>query len=520
MRTATLLAVLSAVTLVPGSGLVSSGKAATCESLASLALPHTTITRAQTVPAGAFAATPAGILEPGAPSFRPYNALPSFCRVTATLAPSTDSDITIEVWMPMAGWNGKLMGLGNGGWAGNISVQALAVGLSRGYAVTTTDTGHTTRDGSFAFGHPEKLIDFGHRAVHEMTVQAKALTRAFYGTASTRSYWDGCSTGGNQGLSEAQRYPEDYDGIIAGAPANYFTHLMAYSMWVADATLRDPASYIPKEKFSVIHEAALKACDAQDGIKDDAIDDPTRCRFDPALLQCPAEDAPNCLTASQVGAAKKIYAGARNPRTGELIYPGLEPGSELGWTGMAGGPGPFSISADYYKYVVFKNPAWDFKTMDFDRDVAAGDAVGAGVVNATSPNLRGFFGRGGKLLMYHGWSDMLISPRNSVNYYTSVAQTMGGEASVRDSIRLFMAPGMGHCAGGDGPSNFDKVSLLEAWVEQGKAPDRIVASRLAAGRVDRTRPLCPYPQAALYSGTGDTNDAANFVCKVPGLPLP
>jgi feruloyl esterase len=199
-----------------------------------------------------------------------------------------------------------------------------------------------------------------------------------------------------------------------------------------------------------------------------------------------------------------------------LIYPGREPGSEPGWSGLAGGPAPFSIATDYYKFVVFKNPAWDFKTMDFDRDVAAGDTAGAGAVNATSANLSAFFGRGGKLLMYHGWSDMLISPRNSVNYYTSVAQAMGGDAKVRDSIRLFMAPGMGHCAGGDGPSNFDKVSLLEAWVEQGKAPDRIVAARLTAGQVDRTRPLCPYPQVAAYSGSGDTNDAANFVCKAPG----
>ncbi|MEO8755538.1 MAG: tannase/feruloyl esterase family alpha/beta hydrolase [Casimicrobiaceae bacterium] len=415
--------------------------------------------------------------------------------------------------MPEAGWNRKLLGLGNGGWAGNISVQALAGGLARGYAVTTTDTGHTTRDGSFALNHPEKLIDFGHRAVHDMTVQAKEILRAFYGMNEARAYWDGCSTGGNQGLSEAQRYPGDYNGIIAGAPANYFTHLMVSGMWVADATLKDPGSYIPKEKFAVLRTAALNACDAQDGVRDDTSDDPTQCHFDPRTVQCPAGDGPDCLTAAQTAAARKIYGGARNPRTGELLYPGLEPGSELGWSGMAGGPAPFSISSDYFKYVVFRNPEWSMKTIDFDRDTAAADTAGATALNATSPDLRAFFARGGKLLMYHGWSDMLIAPRNSVNYYTSVVNAAGTPPNVRDSIRLFMEPGVGHCTGGDGPSNFDRIPLIEAWVEQGKAPDRIVAARLTAGKVDRTRPLCPYPQVAIYLGTGDSNDAANFVCK-------
>ena len=484
-----------------------------CESLASIGLPNTSITRAQLVPAGQFAATPAGILAPGAPSFRPYSALPAFCRVAATLRPSSDSDITIEVWMPAADWNGKFEAVGNGGWGGQISLQALAGGVARGYAIATTDTGHSGRDGSFALGHPEKLIDFSYRAVHEMTVQAKALISAYYGQAPRASYWDGCSTGGRQGLKEAQTYPEDYDGIAAGAPTNYMTHMLAQMLWVAHATLKDPAASIPPAKYAVIHQAALDACDALDGLKDGVIDDPTRCHFDPKTIQCKSGDSPTCLTAAQAEAARKIYAPLKNPRTGAEIFPGLEPGSELGWAGLAGGPEPMSIPTEYYKYIVFKNPAWDYKTFDFDTGVTLADKLDHGDDNAIDPNLEPFVSRGGKLLIYQGWSDMLVAPVNAVNYYTSVVKALGGAARAQNSVRLFMAPGMGHCAGGEGPSNFDRLGILEQWVEQKRAPDQIVVSRLTAGKVDRTRPLCPYPQVAIYSGTGSTDDAKNFSCK-------
>jgi feruloyl esterase len=379
-----------------------------------------------------------------------------------------------------------------------------------------TDTGHAGQsgDGSFAFNHPEKLVDFGYRAVHEMTVQAKALVRAYYGTAPKTSYWDGCSTGGRQGLIEAQRYPDDYDGIVAGAPANYMSHLLTASIWVAHATLKDPASYLPQEKYAAIHTAALEACDALDGVKDGVIDDPTRCHFDPKTIQCRGADGPTCLTAAQVEAARRIYAPAKNPRTGTEIFPGLEPGSELGWAGLAGGPAPLSIATDYFKYVVFRNPAWDFKTFDFDKDVARADSLDHGEVNAIDPNLKAFFSRGGKLLLYHGWADMLIAPRNTINYYTSIIRALGGAAKIDDSMRLFMAPGMGHCAGGEGPSNFDTLAPLEQWVEQKTAPDRIVALRSATKNGPaRTRPLCPHPLVAVYARTGSTDDAANFVCR-------
>ncbi len=416
------IVIMPAVLLAALTYNQSATAAASCESLASLMLPHTRITRAQLVPAGAFAATPAGVLAPGAPSFRPYNMLPAFCR---------------------------------------------------GYAVAATDTGHTSRDGSFAFNHPEKLIDFSYRAVHEMTVQAKALVNAYYGKAPSASYWDGCSTGGRQGLKEAQRYPADYDGIVAGTPTNYMTHMLAQSLWVAHATLKDSASYIPEEKYALIHKAVLDACDSLDGVKDGVIDDPTRCHFDTKTIQCGADDAPACLTAAQVEATRKIYGSVKNPRTGVEIFPGLEPGSELGWAGLAGGPNPMSIATDYFKYVVFKNLAWDFRMFDFDKDVALADTMDNGADNATDPNLKAFFTRGGKLLMYHGWNDPLVAPRNSINYYTSVNNALGGAANVNDSMRLFMVPGMGHCVGGDGPSNFDKLTVIEQWVKHKKAPDQI-----------------------------------------------
>jgi feruloyl esterase len=502
-----------AAVLLMASGYIGHSRAAdSCDNLASLTLPHTRITRAQLVPAGQFAGTPEGILAPGARSLAPYNALPEFCRIAATLTPSSDSEIKIEVWMPASTWNGRFQAVGNGGWGGQLSVQALAGGVARGYAIATTDTGHAGQGGSFAFNHPEKLVDFAYRAVHEMTVQAKSFIRAYYGRDANASYWNGCSTGGRQGLKEAQRYPADFDGIVAGTPTNDMTHMLAEHLWIAQATLADPAGYIPKEKYTSIHQAALDACDATDGVKDGVIDDPTRCHFDPKAIQCMGADTATCLTAGQVDAARKIYGPLKNPTTGAVIFPGLEPGSELGWAGLAGGPASSSIATEYYKYIVFKDPNWDFKTLNFDTDVALADSLDHGDDNATDPNLKTFFGRGGKLLTYHGWADPLVAPRNSVDYYARVVNASGA-ATASDSIRLFMVPGMSHCIGGDGPSNFDKLGPIEQWVESRKAPDRLVATHLAKGVVDRARPLCPYPQVAVYSGTGSTNDAANFVCK-------
>jgi feruloyl esterase len=318
---------------------------------------------------------------------------------------------------------------------------------------------------------------------------------------------------------EAQRFPNDYIGIADGAPAAYRTHLMFASIWIAKATLVDPASYIPPDKYPVIHAAALRACDALDGVTDGIINDPTRCHFDPAVLTCKGSDAPDCLTPGQVEAAHKIYTSATNPRTGKPIHPPLEPGSELGWRDHAGGPGPRPAALSYFRDVLFKDPNWDFRTLNFDSDVTLADKQDAGTINTINPDLRPFRKAGGKLLLYHGWSDPILAPLGTVNYYQSVVTTMGGAEKTASFARLFMMPGMGHCGGGPGPDTFDKVGVLEQWVEHNTAPDKIIAAHRTKDVVDMTRPLCPYPEVAQWKGFGNTNDAANFVCAMPELQL-
>jgi len=480
--------------------------AAGCESLAALSLPSTTITTAAAVSAGAFT-----LPNLNAGQQAGFRQLPAFCRVAATIRPTSDSEIKVEVWMPAEGWNGKFMGVGNGGWSGAIVYPALATALGRGYAVASTNTGHDGGDASFVPGHPEKLVDFAYRAVHEMTEKAKAVTEAYYGKAPARAYWNGCSSGGKQGLKEAQKFPRDYDGIIAGAPANYWTHLMAGDLWPAVVALKDPAAGLPPAKLEVLHKAALAACDTVDGVKDGLLENPVACRFDPSTVQCKEGSQESCLTAAQVESARKIYAGARNPRTGKQVFPGMPAGSELVWTALAGRE-PFAIPVSHFQHVVFNKPDWNFLTLDFDKDVELADKLDKGLIGANDPDLKEFFAHG-KLIVYHGWNDQLITPINSIDYYNSVAAKLGGVARIDGSFRLFMAPGMNHCSGGDGPSRFDAVAALEQWVELGKAPERIVASHPSAGnQVDRTRPLCPYPQVARYTGTGSPDEAANFTC--------
>src|SRR5437762_10973068 len=298
----TLLWIFSAVLLLAALSFRSSPAAAqTCEKLAELKFANTTITGAKLVSAGSFA--------PPTGSAAPYKELPAFCRVTGVIKPTTDSDIKFEVWMPSSGWNGKFHGIGNGGFAGTITQPALAAAVARGYAAASTDTGHTTTDASWALGHPEKIVDYGHRAIHEMTEKAKSIVSAFYGNGPKRSYFASCSNGGRQALMEAQRYPNDYDGLIAGAPANQFTHILTGFAWNLQATLTDPASYIPATKLKAIEAAALAACDARDGVTDGVIDDPAKCSFDPSVLLCKGAESDACLTEKQVTALKRIYSG-------------------------------------------------------------------------------------------------------------------------------------------------------------------------------------------------------------------
>jgi len=488
-----------------------------CEALAKFMFPDAVITLAQSVPAGAFTLPEGYRPGTGDPSARiitgTLKELPPFCRVAATLRPSPDSDIKIEIWMPEMDWNRKYQAVGNGGWAGSISYSAMAAALLRGYATSSTDTGHSTAGGSFALGHPEKLIDFAWRSEHEMTVKAKAVVKAFYGDNPKLSYWVGCSSGGKQGLKEAQRFPDDYDGIVAGAPVLNWTHRSIEALWIAQAALKDPASYIPPEKYPLIHQAAIAACDQKDGLKDGLIGDPARCDFDPGTLECKDGGDQQCLTHPQVEAVRKIYTPAVNPRTGERLSPRFEPGSELAWRPIAGGPDPFAAANDYFKYVVFRDPNWDWRTFNFDVDAALADRVDDGTINAASPDLKRFVAHQGKLILYHGWTDTNITPGATVDYFNRVVEQMGGAAETAQSVRLFMVPGMNHCGGGEGPNLFSMVSTLERWVEDGKTPDQVLASHLTGGKVDRTRPLCPYPQTAQYQGTGDPNDAASFACK-------
>jgi feruloyl esterase len=482
--------------------------ATSCDSLGKLALPHATVTLAQAVPAGQLT-LPAGAV-PSFPGFPPpdFSKLPAICRVAATLKPTSDSDIKIELWMPTTGWNGRLESVGNGAWAGSIGYRDLATAVTAGYAAASTDTGHTGTTAVFVVGHPEKLIDFAYRAVHEMTLASKAITTAYYGKNPARAYFNGCSTGGRQALTEAQRYPDDYDGIVAGAAANYPTHLQGAQVWTTEIT-NQSGGYIPPAKYQLIHKAVLEACDALDGVKDRVLEDPRRCHFDPQALLCKGSDAETCLTAAQVEVARKIYAGP-----GASIFPGLERGSELGWATLSG-PKPMALADETYQYLVFHDPNWDYLKFDAARDIAIADKEIGPIMDAVDPNLKPFFKHRGKLLMYHGWADAGIAPENSVNYFTSVEDKLGGKSKAADSIRLFMVPGMGHCAGGDGTDDFDKIGALATWVESNQAPDRIPAAHKTKGVVDRTRPLCPYPQTAHYRGSGSTDDAANFVCAAP-----
>ena len=511
---------------VPSAGATGSKDEAapqknSCEGLASLKLTNASVTMAKTVGAGDFTPPPAaGPTAPGAANpAQIAKTLPAFCRVAAALKPSPDSNIKIEVWMPTSHWNGRLEAVGNGGLAGSITYTypAMMQALSAGYATTSTDTGHegSAVDGEWALGHPEKIVDFGNRSVHVMTLSAKKIIAAYYGNPARYSYWNGCSTGGNQGMSEAQRYPTDFNGIVAGAPASNLTRLQMGGNWISQAIHKDPATFIPASKLPLINKAVLAACDTKDGVRDGVLEDPRSCHYDIAALRCKGADGPDCLTDAQVAGLKKVYAGAVNPRTGKQIFPGYMMGGELGWgTWIVGTDTPprdaqHAIQDSFFKYLVFGNPNWDWKTFDFDKDVTYTDNKVASIVNSMNPDLKAFKAGGGKLLEYHGWSDPAISPLNSVDYYNSVQEIMGDTSSF---YRLFMVPGMYHCAGGPGTSDFDKMEVIVQWVENGTAPAEIVASHRSNGSVDRTRPLCPYPTVAKYKGAGSTDVAANFEC--------
>lgn len=514
MRSKWLAASVCVVALIPATPLFAQGRA--CADLKSAGIPKTVVAVAETVQAGAFR-------PPAPPAFGPppdFTTLPAFCRVAGTILATAESDIRFELWLPEQ-WNGKFMQTGNGGAAGAIVYDSLIEPLKRGYAVANTDTGHQGEGGDFAWAanQLQRLVDYQYRAVHELTLVGKALTAARYGRPADRSYFVGCSTGGRQGLKEAQRYPDDYDGIVAGAPASNWSALMALSISIQRNLGNGGLSV---DKLGVLKEAAIAACDANDGVVDRVITNTASCDFDPASLQCAAGATGQCLSPAEVEAAKRIYEGVVDAG-GEVVMPGTGPGSEPLWAAYASPQ--FAIGTNYFRYVVAKDPAWDPATFVIGRDVARLEAADNGAAKAMNPDISAFVDRGGKLITYHGTTDGLIPYENSVNYFESVVEELGQRKS-DDSVRLYLVPGMDHCSGGEGAFAVDWLTPLERWIENGERPGALPAEHpggAAGGGPDApprpssrfTRPVCPYPQAPTYRGTGDTADAASFDCVAP-----
>jgi feruloyl esterase len=476
----------------------------------------------------------------GAPGTGTRPNLAPHCRVEATVTAAQDSVVNFEVWVPQE-WNGKIVVTGNGGYSNAINVRDMVHGMSQRYAVVGGDTGHQTPtpdDLLWGVDHPERIIDWGTRSIHAITGPARQIVERLHGSAPRRSYYYGCSTGGHQGYAEIQRYPEDFDGVIAGAPGNNRIRLNVGFLWqfLSNHQPGDNATpIIPASKLPLITHAVVAACDGNDGVKDGIVDDPRSCRFDPATLECQA-DRTECLTAVQVAALRKMYQGAKNPRTGAQLYPGWPVSSEAltvspqgapmsGWQQYWGNTEP--TRAAFWRHWVFRDPKWDWWSFDFDRHVTLADERVGKMVDQVDPDISAFKSRGGKAIVYHGWQDPVSNPLDTINYYELVRSRQGSQQETDRFFRLFLVPGMGHCAGGTGTTNFgnqnapspivdaehDLLSALDAWVEKGAAPNRIVASRVVNGETVRTRPLCPYPLKAAYSGTGSTDDAANFVCR-------
>jgi feruloyl esterase len=504
-----------------------------CAGLTGVAPSDAEITAATLRPAGSFVIPP---------EFGPATTveLPAFCRVQGVLRPTPDSSIAFEAWLPADGWNGRFHGVGNGGFAGSIGYSGLAAAVQGGYAAASTDTGHSPggTDASWAEGHPEKVVDFGWRAVHLTAVAGKAFADAYYGEPPSYSYFISCSNGGRQGLMEAQRFPEDYDGVIAGAPAYNWTGLFTGFVWNAQV-LSGPGAMIPAAKTPGIAGAVLAECDGLDGFIDGLVSDPRACRFDPEALRCAGEETDACLTGPQISALRAIYQGPRTS-SGEQIYFGFPPGGETapgsaGWDLWIFGAAPgFSIQnafgSNFVKSVVGAPESWTPADFDFDRDFEPLHAKTSAAFNATDPDLSRFAARGGKLILFHGWSDAAIPAQGTIAYRDQVAAHMGADRA-DDFMRLFLAPGMHHCAGGAGPSDFGQggapepgddpstslAAALEAWVEDGRAPDQVVARQSAPpggpeSQLARTGLLCAYPRRATLTPGADPLSAESYSC--------
>ncbi|HEY5210647.1 MAG TPA: tannase/feruloyl esterase family alpha/beta hydrolase [Stellaceae bacterium] len=518
---------LGMLALAGCAAFATSALADTCTDLTKLTPPNATVTAA-TMVTGAFESPKDGL------GLNTKVAVP-FCRVEGIAKSEAASSIGFELWLPAADkWNGRMLASGDLGQSGAPNYPALNDALTRGFAALGDNLGHNSNafSSDWAIGHPERVKDWGGRGSHFSAVAGKAIAAAYYGKAPSHSYFTGCSHGGGTALAEPQRYPEDYDGIIAGAFGTNWTGVQSAYVYEAQAALNDKASNLSAAKLALVGKAAVAACDAQDGVKDGIIGNPQQCHFDPAVLQCKAGDAADCLTAAQIVAVKKLYAGPHNS-AGKVIYAGLEPGSEFMWGFLVAGPETF-LGGDFYKDIVYDGKAFDWHKFSLDTDVATAEKKLAADIDNRNGDLSKFAAHGGKVIMYNGWADGLIQPGNAIEYYDSVVKAAGGNAD--KFSRLYLAPGMGHCSSGPGPNSFgetrylnagqpnppvldakhDMISAIVAWVEEGKAPAAIIATKFkdddAAKGIAMQRPLCPYPAVAKYDGKGDSNAAASFTC--------
>jgi feruloyl esterase len=525
--------------LLTVSGLfqtVDADEKAACEQLSGLKLPEAKITAATLETSGSFKSDLGQTMT----------GLPPFCRVTGVATPTAQSQIGFEVWLPLSNWSGRYVQVGNGGLAGIIFHPLLGQMLERGHAATSTDNGHKGNpfDGSWAIGEPEKVRDFAERAVHVTTDAGKRITAEYYGSKAKRAYFFGCSEGGREALIAAQRYPADFDGIVVGAPANYWTDLLTGFVWSSQALHKDPATFIPPDKLPLIQQAALAACDKDDGVDDGIVSAPDRCKFDPAVLACRVGTTDQCLTQPQVDALRKLYAGLRDPQSGQEIAPGYVPSGENETSAMGGGlrayafggaPGASAqvlFAKGYYGGFVFENKDWDFRSFDFTSDTAKARTKLGALMDASNPDLSAFRKRGGKMIQYHGLLDGSIPPAMSVRYYDDVIKSTGGLPATQDFYRLFLAPGVLHCGFGPGANAFgnlgprgpadaehDTLFALEKWVEHGVAPSQIIATKYVdddpAKGVKSTRPLCAYPRVAKWNGSGSIEKSESFSCALP-----
>jgi feruloyl esterase len=521
------------VAAVAAIGFAASPAAAsTCSQLASsFHRPNTTITTAQTVPAGTF-------VTPTVPP-QSITGLPKFCRLAGFTTPTSDSHINFEVWIPESGWNLKYLQAGCGGFCGSISYNSLAEPLRRGYAVAATDDGHQASgvDASWAAGHPEKVVDFGYRALKETTDVAKALIIAFESSGPRRSYFMGCSDGGREALMEAQRFPRDFDGIVAGSPANNWTKLMTGFLWDERALAATAAGDLSQADLNLLSNAALAQCVGHDGglSNDKFLNNPRACHFKPETLSCNSTNAASCLTPDKIEAVEKIFSGPPD------IFPGYGPGGEANvaadWPVWITGPGNPALSLqglfanNYFQYIVFPNSGWTPNSFSIEENAHQADVRTKAILSSVDPNLQPFRQQGGKLIQYVGWADSAISPQSDIDYHKAVTDVMGGSKETGEFYRLFMVPGMAHCGGGPGANAFgqgangpfpsdpadDILSALDHWVELHVAPEKIIATKYVNDDPNQgvafQRPLCPFPKIAKYKGQGgSTTEASSFEC--------